>query len=291
MSFAKAAEELFVTPAALSYQIKQLEEYLAIPLFVRLNRAVELTEAGRALQPGVSDGFDSLRQATRAVVRMRDDAALTITAGPAFTAKWLAPRFFSFANAYPDIELRFVATLRVMDFQRDGVDAAVRFGHEVMDNEYGEVLAEEWMTPVCTPAIAEQIARKGIGSVTLLHDESIEFLDRPPTWQAWSMATGIDVDWTHGQHFTNADHAIDFALEGGGVVLGRVVLVERYLETGRMVAPFQTAMRAGAEYRFVCPKGAETTPRIATLLKWFGREVAGVSKHAEGMTFVDVPGT
>ena len=289
MSFAKAAEELFVTPAALSYQIKQLEEHLGTPLFVRLNRAVELTEAGRALQPGTAEGFGALRDAVRAVVQLRDDSALTITAGPAFTAKWLAPRFFRFANKHPEIELRFVATLRVLDFQRDGIDAAIRFGHEIADNEFAEVLADEWMTPVCTPATAEIIAKEGIGAVPLLHDESIEFLDPSPTWQAWSHATGIEVDWTHGQHFTNADHAIDFALEGGGVVLGRVVLVERYLETGRMVAPFPVAMRAGASFRFVCPKGAETTPRIATLLSWMRAEMAGVSRHCEGMRFVDTP--
>ncbi|MEM1300563.1 MAG: transcriptional regulator GcvA [Pseudomonadota bacterium] len=289
MSFAKAAEELFVTPAALSYQIKQLEEHLGTPLFVRMNRAVDLTEAGRALQPGTAEGFDQLRDAVRAVARLRDDAGLTITAGPAFTAKWLAPRFFRFANKHPEVELRFVATLRVMDFQRDGIDAAIRFGQSISDNEYGEELAEEWMTPVCTPALAEQIRQDGIGAATLLHDESIEFLDPAPNWRAWSKAAGMELDWTHGQHFTNADHAIDFALEGGGVVLGRVVLVERYLETGRMVAPFPLAMRAGASFRFVCPKGAETTPRISKLLCWMRSEMGGITKHADGMEIVDAP--
>lgn len=291
MSFAKAAEELFVTPAALSYQIKQLEEHLGMPLFIRLNRAVELTEAGRVLQPGVADGFESLRDAVRALARLRDEAGLTITAGPAFTAKWLAPRFFRFANQYPEIELRFVATLRIMDFQRDGIDAAIRFVHEIAENEYAEVLADEWMTPVCTPEIAERIQNEGFGAVPLLHDESIEFLNPTPNWRNWGVATGMEVPWSHGQHFTNADHAVDFALEGGGVVLGRIVLVERYLETGRMVAPFKIAMRSGAQFRFVCPKGAETSPRIATLLNWMRDEVAAISKHAEGMTFIDVPGS
>lgn len=150
MSFSKAAAELFVTPAALSYQIKQLEEHLGTPLFVRMNRAVDLTEAGRVLQPGTADGFNQLRDAVRSVVRLRDDAALTITAGPAFTAKWLAPRFFRFANKHPEVELRFVATLRIMDFQRDGIDAAIRFGHAIADDEFAEVLAGEWITPVHT---------------------------------------------------------------------------------------------------------------------------------------------
>lgn len=286
MSFAKAAAELFVTPAALSYQIKQLEEHLGVAVFRRLNRAVELTEAGRALQPRVTEGFDNLRQAVRAVAKLQTETALTITAGPAFTAKWLAPRFFRFANAHPEIELRFVATLRVMDFERDGIDAAIRFGTADDPDSYSEVLADEWVTPVCTPAIAERIRTRGLAQIMLLHDESIEFLDPAPNWEAWARVADMDVDWSHGQRFTNADHAIDFALEGGGIVLGRIVLVERYLDTGRLVMPFRQALRTNASFRFVCPRGAEETPRIATLLGWLREEVAGVGRHVEGMEFL-----
>ncbi|MEM6621614.1 MAG: transcriptional regulator GcvA [Pseudomonadota bacterium] len=288
MSFAKAAEELFVTPAALSYQIKQLEEHLGTPVFHRLNRAVELTDAGRALQPGVADGFDNLRQGVRAVVRLQENQALTITAGPAFTAKWLAPRFFRFANKHPELDLRFVATLRLMSFTRDGVDAAIRFGPEADEGYYSEILADEWLTPVCTPAIADRIEKKGLDGVMLLHDESIEFLDPPPNWQTWARVTGMPLDWTHGQRFTNADHAIDFALEGGGIVLGRVVLVERYLETGRLIAPFKQALRTNAYFRFVCPVGAEKSPRIATLLAWMREEMSGIDHHAKGLEFLSI---
>ncbi len=289
MSFAKAAEELFVTPAALSYQIKQLEEHLGIAVFRRLNRAVELTEAGIALQPGVAEGFDSLRTAVRAVARLQETQSLTITAGPAFTAKWLAPRFFRFANAHPELDLRFVATLRLMDFTRDGVDAAIRFGTRADEGYYSEILAEEWFTPVCTPQIAERIEKRGMDGIMLLHDESIEFLNPPPNWETWARMTGMDVDWGHGQRFTNADHAIDFALEGGGLVLGRVVLVERYLETGRLVAPFRQALRPDTSFRFVCPEGAEKSPRIATLLAWMREEMAEIDKHAEGKEFLKIP--
>lgn len=290
MSFAKAAEELFVTPAALSYQIKQLEEHLGVQVFRRMNRAVELTPAGAALRPGVSDAFDNLRQAVRAVAKLGDDAALTITAGPAFTAKWLAPRFFRFAEAHPEIELRFVATLRVMDFRRDGIDAAIRFGTGSDEGLYSEVLAEEWLTPVCTPAIAERIrAQNGsLEGIQLLHDESVEFLDPTPNWQAWGRVTGTEGDWTHGTRFTNADHSIDVALEAGGIALGRILLVERYLASGRLIAPFRTAMRAGAQFRFACPKGAETHSRLATFLAWIREEMACIGTHAEGMEFVDL---
>lgn len=288
MSFARAAEELFVTPAALSYQIKQLEEHLGTPVFRRMNRAVELTEAGRVLQPGAAEGFDALRRAVRAVARLADSAGLTITAGPAFTAKWLAPRFFRFAEAHPDIELRFVATLRIMDFDRDGVDAAVRFGVGLDEGFYSEVLTDDWATPVCTPALAERIAATAsLAGVTLLHDESIEFLNPAPDWAAWGRVTGMAGDWTHGARFSNADHAVDVALEGGGVALGRITLVERYLDSGRLVAPFRTALRVGAQYRFVCPTGAETQPRIRVFLAWMRDEIRSIGRFRDGMTIVD----
>jgi DNA-binding transcriptional LysR family regulator len=159
MSFAKAAAELNVTPAALSFQIKNLEEHLGTPVFHRMNRAVELTDAGRALAPGVADGFVTLAAAWRAAKRTGDSAALTVTAGPAFTAKWLAPRLFAFASAHPDIELRFTASLRLMDFDRDDVDVAIRFG--LPREEPGlsmHVLSREWMTPMMTPEMAETYA-------------------------------------------------------------------------------------------------------------------------------------
>ena len=121
----------------------------------------------------------------------------------------------------------------------------------------------------------------------LLHDESIEFLDPAPNWEAWFRASGMEGDWTHGPRFTNADHSIDVALEGGGIALGRIVLVERYLEKGRLVAPFPMAMRAGAQYRFICPPGNQTSGRVATFLDWIREGISCIGQHAEGMTFVD----
>ena len=284
MSFSKAAKELFVTPAALSYQIKQLEEHLGTPVFRRLNRAVELTDAGRALQPGVTEAFESLRRAADAVAQLRNDTNLTITAGPAFTSKWLAPRLFRFANAHPEIELRFIASIKMMDFARDGVDAAIRYGPGSDEGVFSADLAEEWITPVCTPALAEQVAKTGtMAGQQLLHDESAEQLRPDANWEAWGRITGEERDWIHGIHFTHTDHAIDAALEGVGVALGRIVLVERYLDQGRLVAPFKTGILMGARYRFVCPEGTETLPRTAALLDWVRDEFETLARYSEGM--------
>ena len=285
MSFSKAAAELFVTPAALSYQIKQLEEHLQTPVFRRMNRAVELTDAGRALQPGVSEAFENLRRAADAVAQLRNDTNLTVTAGPAFTSKWLAPRLFRFANAHPEIELRFIAAIKMMDFQRDGVDVAIRYGSGRDEGLFSEDLAEEWIAPVCTPAIAAEIEANGnLDGQQLLHDESAEHLNKDANWDAWGRAAGQSRDWIHGIHFTNTDHAIDAALEGAGVALGRIALVERYLDQKRLVMPFKTGILLGARYRFVCPKGAETSPHVAALLEWVREEFQSLDDYQTEMT-------
>ena len=274
MSFAKAAEELFVTPAALSYQIKSLEDHLGTQLFVRMNRAIDLTEAGRTLRPGVAEGFSALADAVRAVQALKDDNTLTLTAGPAFTAKWLAPRMFRFAEAHPEIELRFVASLKILDFNRDRVEVAVRFGTGGYEGCYHEVLVADWVTPFCTPEIAATLSGPAdILKHPLIHDDSLSLtslgdLSDRANWSTWLKLMGVEENATHGVRFSNADHAIDAAAEGGGIVLGRSSLVERDLARGRLVAPFKQGMDTGGQFRFVCPEGRETEPRIAALLDW-----------------------
>ena len=288
LSFAKAAEELYVTPAALSYQIKSLETDLGIPLFRRLNRAVELTEAGRLLSPGVSDGFNALKAAVRNVNRMREGRGLVLTAGPAFTAKWLAPRIYRFVERRPDIELRLVASLKKMDFARDEVDAAIRFTRQ--DEEpgcYVETLVHELMTPVCAPALAARLkSPSDLVGAPLVHDDSLSLMQKPPNWGDWLRAAGVETDWSRGPKFSNADQALEAAAAGGGVALGRLSLAATDLSAGRLVAPFDIAIDSGAHFNFVCPSGMETRPDYAALLAWLRDELAEESARGEGMRVV-----
>lgn len=288
MSFAKAAEELYVTPAALSYQIKSLETDLGIPLFRRLNRAVELTEAGRLLAPGVSDGFEALKAAVRNVNRLRDGRGLIVTAGPAFTAKWLAPRIYRFVERHPDIEVRIVASLKRMDFERDEVDAAIRFTRQTDEPGcYVETLIHELMTPVCSPALAKRLKTPAdLKGVPLVHDDSLAMMANPPNWGRWLEAAGVEMDWSRGPKFSNADHIIDAAAEGGGVALGRLSLAAGALRSGRLAAPFDLAIDTGAHFNFVCPEGMETRPDYVALLEWLRDELAGESAPGEGMRIV-----
>ncbi|MCR9124549.1 MAG: transcriptional regulator GcvA [Rhodobacteraceae bacterium] len=287
LSFARAASELNVTPAALSFQIKSLEQALGAPVFRRLNRAVELTEAGRTLAPGTSEGFETLNRAWRAAHRLQDDATLTVTAGPAFTAKWLAPRLYEFAQAHPEIELRFSASLRMMDFERDEIDVAIRFGTSQNSDLYTLPLAQEWVTPVMTPNLAKQVKEPAdLLRMPLIFDDSINFLEPPCDWAAWFRAVGMNHAPQHGPRFSQADHAIDAALAGVGVVLGRRALIIKDLHEGRLIAPFRTAVAPDARFRFVCPKGAETRPPVQAFRNWILSEIAKTAHLADAMTVI-----
>ncbi|MEM8755950.1 MAG: LysR substrate-binding domain-containing protein, partial [Pseudomonadota bacterium] len=174
------------------------------------------------------------------------------------------------------------------DFQRDEVDAAIRFTRR--DDEpgcYVETLIHELMSPVCAPELAERLKEPSdLADAPLIHDDSMGALADPPSWGDWLVAAGVDVSWRRGTRFSNADHALDAALSGGGVALGRLSLAAKDLKSGRLVAPFDIAIDTGAHFNFVCPEGAETRPDFAALLEWLRDELAGESAPEEGMRIV-----
>ncbi len=273
MSFAKAADELNVTPAALSFQIKSLEEHLGQTVFRRLNRAVELTEAGRALAPGATAGFDTLNSAWRAARRLGDQRHLTVTSGPGFTSLWLAPRLFSFATAHPEIELRLSASLKVLDFDRDEIDVAIRFGQSSTDGLYVQPLGADWATPMVSPALAERIRTPDdLKNLVLLVDEVTERVDRAIGWEAWYAAAGLEKPEQAVASFNTPDLAVGAAIAGVGALMGRVSLTESALRDGRLVMPFETTLSSESSYRIVCPEGTETRPHISAFLDWIDQE-------------------
>lgn len=274
MSFAKAAEELNVTPAALSFQIKSLEDHFGAPLFRRLNRAVELTEAGRALAPGTAEAFRSLTAAWRAAHRTQEGDTLIVTAGPAFTAKWLAPRLYQFASAHPEIDLRFSASLKFASFDHDDVDVAIRFGTRDYPKLYSVSLAQEWVTPVMTPKLAKKYPKaKDLINAPLIFDDSLDFLDTAYDWPQWFKEAGIDYVPEHGTHFSQADHAVDAAISGVGVALARRGFVIKDLAEGTLVAPYGIALAMDAQYRFLCRKGDEDRAPVAAFRDWIFSEI------------------
>lgn len=282
LSFQDAAAELNVTPAALSFQIKQLEGHFGAPLFRRLNRRVELTEAGAALAPGASEGFGALQAAWRAARRTQDTGLLTVTAGPAFTARWLAPRIFDFAGRHPEVELRFAATLRLLDFARDDIDVAIRFGipPETERDLHLAMEIGEWMTPMMTPDLAARHPTPdSLADARLIHQDDTAWLSPPIDWPAWLRAADVPVPEMHGPRFSQADHALDAAQAGAGVVLGRVSLADQALRQGALVAPFDLALVPDARFRVLCPQGAQTRPATRAFLAWLEGEVARMHDH------------
>lgn len=280
LSFSKAAEELHVTPAALSHQIRGLEEFLGQKLFHRMTRQVALTEAGELIRPDIQDGFVSLKRGIGRLDRRRDDNVITVSAGPSFTAKWLAPRLNRFAAAYPDIDLRIAATLTLLDFDKDDLDVSIRFGSGQPPRMHVEHLLDESVTPMCSPSLLEgpnAITRlEDLKNATLIHDESITrmALDAPG-WADWLALAGVEgVNADRGVRFNLADHAIDAAIEGSGVVLARRVLAKRDLDLGRLVAPFALDIPIKQSFRAMCPEGHEKRRAIRCFLDWLREEVA-----------------
>lgn len=287
MSFAKAAEELNVTPAALSFQIKSLEEHLGQPVFRRLNRAVELTEAGRALAPGASEGFGLLNAAWRTARRLGDQRHLTVTSGPGFTSLWLAPRLFRFAAAHPTIELRLSASLKVLDFDRDEVDVAIRYGRSVDDGLFSQSLGVEWATPMVAPALAETLRKpEDLQSMMLLVDEVTERVDPAMSWKGWYDAAGLGAPDQPVTSFNTPDLAVGAAIAGAGVLMGRASLTEAALRDGRLVMPFDLTVEAGNAYRIVCPKPASDLPRIRAFVDWVRTEYEQIRELETGRRFL-----
>lgn len=223
LSFSRAADELHVTPAALSFQIKQLEDQLGQPVFQRQHRGLSLTPLGLALLPGTRAGFEQIRNAWREAQRSLSGTSLTVTAGPAFTSKWLAPRLFGFARTHPEIELRLVASLRLMDLVHDGIDVAIRYGlqgtpglvsHDLMPND--------WYAPMMSPDMAARFPTpESLRDAPLLHLHDVDFIRPTPDWTGWFRAAGLGTPPSGGVQLSHHDHALDLAMGGGGVVLGR----------------------------------------------------------------------
>ncbi|MEM8581605.1 MAG: LysR substrate-binding domain-containing protein, partial [Pseudomonadota bacterium] len=217
-----------------------------------------------------------------------DTSSLTITAGPAFTAKWLAPRLFDFAQKNPDIDLRFSASLRLMDFERDGVDIAIRFGMGGDDKGlYSRVLIHEWLSPMVAPELAERLETPAdLAGVTLLDDDNLHFVSPPADWPAWFRAAGVVDAPSIIPRFSQADHAIDAAEAGAGAVLGRISLTAGALRDGRLVMPFPIAITTKAHYRVLCPAGFEEKPQVKAFLDWLSGAVSGTGSAPDEVRFV-----
>ena len=277
LSFAKGAEELHVTPAALSHQIRGLEEQLGLTLFHRRARAIELTDAGRVLYPGLHAGFESVRDAVGRLDRAREHRVLVISATPGLTAKWLVPRLWTFMAAHPDIDARISASLRYADFIADDVDVAIRLSNGIHPDLHVEKLFDDFVLPVCSPRLVESGLKRleDVSRFTLIHYDIPLSSPSPPLWTDWLKVAEVSgVDPTRGLRFNVSDHALDAAVAGAGVSLSYKLIASDDVRTGRLVIPFGPELPITERaYHFVCLKGHEERPNVRAFRDWLFSEM------------------
>ena len=284
LSMARAADELNVTPGALSHQIRGLEALLGVELFERGVRSIALTGAGARLYPGLRTAFLHMREAVDALGEADRDRVLVVSALPGFTAKWLAPRLYRFASAHPEIDTRVSSTGALANFRTDGVHVAIRNmkGDYVAEPDliYERMFEAAYM-PVCSPKLIERLGPfetpADLARAPLIHDDSLATWTKTIGWPEWFSRAGVaDVDSSRGLRFSSADHALDATVEGAGVLLASDVLAFDELRTGRLVMPFDIRMPSGRVYCVVAPKRLQDRPAVRAFRDWAKAEAASM---------------
>lgn len=283
LSFSRAAEELNVTKAAVSHQVKALEEDLGLPLFRRLNRALMLTPAGQTLYPAIGEALELMRAAVQRLKRQDRTGELVLTMLDSFAAIWLVPRLSRFRKAHPEIDVRITTSDDSIDFSRGDVDLAIRYGAGHWPDVHAERLMTEEIFPVCAPALLESgpplEKPSDLVDHTLLHDYGHE------TWRRWLSAIGeSNVEADRGPHYYHSNLVLQAAEQGDGVALARSVLAADALAAGRLVKPFDVTLPAEYAYYLVCPEAHLKRPKVQAFRRWILAEVesAGGDPIASG---------
>lgn len=279
-SFSKAAEELFVTPGAVSQQIRLLEDHVGTALFLREGRRVVLSEAGRAALPTLRSAFEQLAEAARIMRLPVRKGRVTVSAAPSFAAKWLMPRLTDFNVRFPDTDVWISADMGMVDFAAADVDLAIRYGPGGYEGLTEERLLGEAVLPVASPALLEAAPIRTPDDLrhhTLLHDLGLERDPTCPDWAMWLKAHKVEgADAARGPRFNQSSLVIEAAAAGRGVALAKRTIAAADLAAGRIVAPF-----AGLEsplsfaYHLVYPKGRQLTSAQETFVDWLRTEARG----------------
>ena len=276
LSFRKAAEELHVTPAAVSQQIRLLEDRLDCRLFHRLTRAISLTQEGVRLAPAVTDAFARITVALAELRRVSAGSPLTVSVMPSFAVKWLIPKLSRFRALYPEIDVRIAAEDRRADFVTDDVDIAVRFGVGRYSGVHSELILNEDIFPVCSPALLRDMppptCPEDLLKLPLLHDR------RPAAgedWATWLSALGVGFPVpAGGTTFSQQDMVLQAAMDSQGVALSRTHLVVDDLKAGRLVKPLKDKVHANLAYYLVCLAESLEMPKVAAFRAWMLAEAA-----------------
>ena len=280
LSFQAAAGELFVTPAAVSHQVKRLEAHLGIALFHRGHRSVALTAEGDALAATLGDLFAQLDLALDRATAHRS-AQVRVSTVESFAAKWLAPRLHRFHRDCPDARVRIETGNAPVDFARGGVDVAIRYGPGGYAGVDAERLMDAPVFPVCTASLRDDarhplVAPGDLRHHALLHDESASGRPGVPDWPAWLQASDAKrVDATRGPVFASIYLAQEAAIAGHGVALGVAPLVAEDLERGRLVRPFEEALSNAYAFWLVRRQAGHAPAAVEAFCSWLRNEARG----------------
>ncbi|HEU4350330.1 MAG TPA: transcriptional regulator GcvA [Burkholderiales bacterium] len=285
LSFKEAAAELHITQAAVSHQVKSLEEYLGVKLFRRSARGVHLTDAARACLPKLREGFDALAAAVETIRERGEETELVITAPPVFTARWLMPRLAEFSKREPKIELHVFASSKMVD--AGALDSSALVGDLDLRMESSAVQIHlgagnypghraDRLFGVAIVAVASPDLEPGLEAPadlekhTLLHDEAMEIVAGGNAWRKWLEAAGVAgrVDADRGPHFSSNILSLEAASQKLGVALALRPLVNADIASGRLAAPFAIEVRPGSAYYLVCPEVIADRPAVAAFRKW-----------------------
>lgn len=289
LSFKRAAEELFITPAAVSQQIRSLEHQLGIKLFNRHNRGISLTDEALAGLPALIRGFEGL---TDSVQRIRDaglQSTLTVWMAPSFASKWFIPRLQRFSESYPEIDLSISASPGLVDsnsarntipaenFRRDNVDVAIRFGKGDYPGCRVDKLFSVLAIPLCSPELMHGDhplnTPDDLRYHTLLHDDTR--YEGRPDWATWLEAANVSgIDASRGVHFNHGSLAINAAVNGQGVVLSMKTLASGDLAAGRLVVPFDIGLPLEYAYYLITLNEFSERPHTAAFREWLLAEAA-----------------
>ncbi len=280
-SFTAAAKDLHLTQAAVSYQIRQLETELGLKLFVRGRKGLQLTDAAQAYLPVVRAALLALADATASIKSSGRFGLLRVSTSQSLAPRWLVARIRRYKDRFPNQDIRIDATDTLVDFSIADVDLAVRYAQSVDPGLYSEILASDRVFPVCSPDFLQQqvpLSRADeLLRHTLLHDQMSDV-----TWSDWFAAAGArGGEVSNAVYLSHSGLAVDAALAGQGVALGRTLLVADDLEAGRLICPYPFCVASNYAYFAVCPRTVEANEKVRAFRDWLLAEARAAQATVE----------
>lgn len=272
LNLGQAAKELFVTPSALSHQIRKLEQQFGLPLFHRTHRGLVLTDAGESILPGIQQAFSLLNDSLTRLQSPVKGNILHVSMLSTFAMRWFIPRLFRFQQQHPDIEVRISTSIQLVDFDRSDMDCAIRSGQGNWPGTRAIRLFTERFTPVCAPSLPASVAPLDTPLDLAEHTLLLAKL-RPGDWRKWLAAAGLpELQPRHTQTFETRNFAIAAAVRGLGVAIIDPALVTDELQDGRLVQPFHQTLPTESAYYFVCSDHRERKPSLGAFQQWLSEE-------------------